>query len=49
MSDETTLPPVPPNNPRTWLRRAWAWIKAHPEYSIPLAAFSVGFVIGKVL
>lgn len=49
MDPETTMPPRQPNTPRVWLKRAWLWLKSHPEYAVPLAAFGLGWLVGKVL
>ena len=49
MSDDPTLPPNAPNTPRTWLRRAWAWCKGHPDYAIPAATFVLGALLGRLL
>lgn len=46
-NEEQTQPN--PNTPRTFLRRAWTWCMAHREYSVPIAAFVVGAIIGKLL
>jgi hypothetical protein len=34
---------------RTRLLRAWAWAVANRDYSIPLVAFVVGAILGKLL
>lgn len=34
---------------RTRLLRAWAWCVANRDYSIPLATFILGSVLGKLL
>lgn len=48
MSDpETTLPPRQPNTPRTWLRRAWAAVLAHPDRAIIAAAIIAAFLLGR--
>jgi hypothetical protein len=47
MSEDPTLPPRKPNTFRTWLPRIWAWLLAHRDYAIPVAAFVVGVVMGK--
>lgn len=37
---------LPPNTPRTWLKRLVAWGEAHPDW---LLAALLGFVAGAVL
>ena len=46
MNEDDTLPP---NTPRTWLKRAFAWAKANPDYAWPAGAFVLGVVVGWAL
>ena len=43
-----TLPPRQPNTPGTFLLRAWDWALAHRDYSVPLVAFAVGWLLGRL-
>ena len=45
MTDDT-LPPRQPNTIRTFLQRAVAWAKAHPEHALRGAIFAAGVVLG---
>jgi len=47
--DEPTLPPHQPNTFRTWLPRIGAFLWLHKDYTIPVATFLLGAVIGKLL
>jgi len=44
MSDDT----LPPNTPRTFLKKLWAWGWAHTVISAFLIGSAVGFVAGKL-
>ena len=52
MSDETTLPPTKePNTPRTWLKKAGAWmwaiIQTHPDKALWITALIAVFFVGR--
>ncbi len=54
MSDETTQPPVrQPNTPRTWLRRAWAWVQMqwrdNPDRVLMFGIGVLAFVAGALI
>ena len=48
-NDDPTLPPHQPNTFRTWLPRIGAFLWLHKDYTIPVAAFVAGWLLGKVI
>lgn len=46
MSTEDTQPPVrEPNTPRTFLKRAWAWLQANPIWLAAILGMLAGLIL----
>ena len=46
INDEET---IPPRTPRTFLKRALAWLADNPAFTVPAGTFVLGVVVGWVL
>lgn len=49
MNDPNSTLPGTANTPRNIGLRAWILAKTYPQYSIPLLAFVVGIIVGRLV